>query len=80
MAKHEDINAMSWPQLNDALLECEDVAKLSRWLKATVATGVRYRALRVHGRMNAVRRDQELRAIHAACTPTPIKPTEEEAA
>ena len=60
-----DVNAMSWPQLNDALLKCEDVAKLSRWLKATIqGGGTLYRALRIHGRLTAVRRVQELAAIH----------------
>ena len=67
MAKRgsNDVNAMSWPQLNDALLKCEDVAKLSRWLKATMqGGGTLYRALRIHGRLTAVRRVQELATIH----------------
>jgi hypothetical protein len=60
-----DVNAMSWPQLNDALVKCEDVVKLGRWLKATMqGGGTLYRALRIHGRLTAVRRVQELAAIH----------------
>jgi hypothetical protein len=66
MAKRGSVNAMSWPQLNDALLKCEDVAKLSRWLKATIqGGGTLYRALRIHGRLTAVRRVQEMAAIQA---------------
>jgi hypothetical protein len=49
--------------MNTALLACEDVGQLQRWLTETVASGLLYRALRVHGRMNCVRRAQEIRNI-----------------
>jgi hypothetical protein len=73
------IITMTWPRLCDALLECDDVAMLNRWLMATVESGGSlYRALRIHGRLSAVRRTQELKVIHAACKP--VKPIEIEAA
>jgi hypothetical protein len=68
MTKRDDVNAMSWPKLCDALLDCQDVARLSRWLRDTMAAGgPPYRAMRVHGRLSAVRRHHELKAIRAAC-------------
>lgn len=57
------VNSLSWPELNRALAALQDVKILQRWLRDTVAGGSLYRALRVHGRMNAVRREQEIAAI-----------------
>lgn len=58
-----DITKLSYTALNTTLLECNDVSVLMDWLTKTMATGVLYRALRVHGRMSAVRRAQELAKI-----------------
>ena len=54
---------LSYSEMNDALLACDNQAVLQQWLSATVASGVLYRALRVHGRLNAVRRAQEVAGI-----------------
>ena len=62
-----DVLELCYTDLNNALLECEDQAVLHRWLSATVASGVLYRALRVHGRLNAVRRAQEVATIKKTC-------------
>ena len=61
---------LSWSQLNEALLECDDVATLQRWLaEVTAKTKSVHRALRVHSRMNTVRRAKEVaetrRLVHA---------------
>ena len=56
-------NNLNWPALCKALLECGHVPTLQRWLDETVSTGSLYRALRVHGRLSAVRRAQELEAL-----------------
>ena len=66
--KHEEeasirVTELSYSEMNDALLACDDQAMLQQWLSATVASGVLYRALRVHGRLNAVRRAQEVAGI-----------------
>jgi hypothetical protein len=63
-----DPNELSWSALCSQLLLCSDVATLQRWLAVTVTGGMLYRALRVHGRMNAVRRAQELEEIKRKCT------------
>lgn len=60
-----DITKLTYPDMNAALLACEDVGQLQRWLTETVASGLLYRALRVHGRMNCVRRAQEISDIKA---------------
>jgi hypothetical protein len=74
------VNALTWPKLCEAVLACEDVPTLNRWLKATVEGGqTLYRALRIHGRLNAVRRAQEIKAIHAAVGPKPIAAKEDAA-
>jgi hypothetical protein len=65
--KREDVTFLSYSDLNTALLECDDLKVLNAWLSATVASGVLYRALRVHGRLNAVRRVQEVQAIKQTC-------------
>lgn len=57
------VTKLEWKQLNDNLLTCEDVHVLQHWLDVTVRSGKLYRALRVHGRLNAVRRKQEIAAI-----------------
>lgn len=59
--------------LNEELLDCEDTARLGAMLKKEVGAKCLYRALRVHGRLNAVRRAQEIRAIEAACLRRPLK-------
>jgi hypothetical protein len=65
--KIEDVTQISYEDLNTALLECDDLMQLNKWLSAVVASGVLYRALRVHGRLNAVRRAQEVQAIKKTC-------------
>ena len=67
MAKKLDVTQESYNDLNIRLLACTDLAALHKWLSATVASGVLYRALRVHGRLNAVRRAQEVAAIKKTC-------------
>ena len=62
-----DVLELCYTDLNNALLACTDQNELHQWLSDTVATGVLYRALRVHGRMNAVRRAQEVAAIKKTC-------------
>ena len=65
--KSEDVTALSYGEMNDALLACDDQNELHKWLSDTIATGVLYRALRVHGRLNAVRRAQEIATIKQTC-------------
>ena len=65
--KSEDITALSYSEMNDALLACNSQEQLHHWLSDTVATGVLYRSLRVHGRLNAVRRAQEVEVIKKTC-------------
>lgn len=55
---------LSWAQLNEVLLECDDLPTLKRWVNEMAAeSGSVYRVVRVHGRMNAVRRAQEIKVI-----------------
>ena len=58
-----DVNTLSWGRLCVALLACDDVAQLQRWLTEVAKGGSLYRALRVHGRLSAVRRAKELAAL-----------------
>lgn len=63
-----DVNALSWGELNTRLTEISDVNLLQQWLDATVAKGgPEYRAVRIHGRLSAVRREQELAGIKEQC-------------
>ncbi len=55
-----DSTIFSWARLNAALLECEDERMLRNWLEAQISAGRRTRALRVYGRLSAVRRAREL--------------------
>jgi len=58
---------LGWLELNALLLECDDLDTLQRWLEqAMVGSNSVRRALRVHGRLCAVRRAVEVRAIRAA--------------
>ena len=61
--KGMDVTTLSWPALCDLLLKTDDVELMRGWLAATVKTGSTYRAMRIHGRMNGVRRAQEIEAI-----------------
>ena len=54
---------VSWAALNACLLDCEDQTELRRWLGREVASHRKTRALRVYGRLSAVRRAQEVRAL-----------------
>ena len=56
---------MSWSQLNAALMETEDEGKLAAWLKEMLdgASMSMSRALRIHGRLNGVRRAREIKEI-----------------
>ena len=58
-----DVTALSWSGLNRALQGCKDVATLQAWLTEMMRTGRMTRALRVYGRLSAVRRTEEIRAI-----------------
>lgn len=63
-----DVNAISWGELNTRLTEISDVTVLRKWLDDTMAKGgPKYRAVRIHGRLNAVRREQELETIKEHC-------------
>ena len=61
-----NVNSLTWSQLNVALMTADE-RTLTRWLRETVATGSLYRAIRVHGRMNALRKEREIAEIRAAC-------------
>lgn len=57
------VTQLSWSQLNYVLLDCDDVKTLQDWLDATVATGLVTRSVRIYGRLSAVRRASELKAL-----------------
>ena len=63
MPKNQDVTVLCYTDLNTELLACNDVDTLQAWLADTVKTGSLYRSIRVHSRMNAVRRAQELADI-----------------
>jgi hypothetical protein len=67
LAKKLDVVQESYSDLNTKLLACKDLKQLQTWLSDTVASGVLYRALRIHGRLNTVRRAQEIDAIKKTC-------------
>jgi hypothetical protein len=54
--------------LNASLMACADIDELRAWLEAEKASGCLYRALRVHGRLSAVRREAELKDIRRSCS------------
>lgn len=63
-----DINALQWKDLNELLLNTDDEPTLRRWLQQTLEGGLPvYRALRIHGRLNAVRRAREIEDIKRKC-------------
>lgn len=64
--KAKGVNQLGWAELNSALMTANE-AMLARWLKVTVASGSLYRSLRVHGRLNAARKEREIAEIKAAC-------------
>ena len=57
------VRRMTWTELNARLVETEDEAVLRRWLKDAVQGGRFNRAMRIHGRLSAVRRAREHREI-----------------
>jgi hypothetical protein len=57
------VTQLSWSQLNYVLLDCDDVKTLQDWLDVTVATGLVTRSVRIYGRLSAVRRAGELKAL-----------------
>lgn len=58
------VAALSWSELNEALLGCEDMRTLGAWLDETVESTMSLaRALRVHARLNLVRRRAEMEEI-----------------
>jgi len=67
-AAPESVAGLTFYDLNALLLQTEDVDLLQKWLNQTVAEGILYRALRIHGRLNGVRRQQELSRIRKACS------------
>lgn len=55
---------MSWPELNRVVKQCGDEAKLRRWLRDEMQRrGPIYRAMRIYGRLSAVRRKREVDEI-----------------
>ena len=64
MSKDTAATELSWNELNVELTKCTDVKLLETWLKQTIRTGSLYRSLRIHGRLSAVRRAQEIQQIH----------------
>ena len=65
MTNAVDVNTVSWTDLNDLLLRCDDLSQLRRWLDVTAGDGVLSRAIRVYGRFSTVRRAGELRELKA---------------
>ena len=61
-----NVNSLTWAELNVALMTADE-RTLARWLRETVATGSLYRALRVHGRLNALRKEREIAEIRTRC-------------
>jgi hypothetical protein len=66
------LHATSFNALNESLIECVDVGALQKQLDIEKTSGCFYRAMRVYGRLSAVRRAQELKALRQACV-TPKK-------
>ena len=60
-------DGLSWSLLNEVLLATENLNDLQQLLEAITTSGRMARALRVHGRMNTVRRAIELREIKRRC-------------
>lgn len=58
-----EVTQLSWADLNELLINTTDEKQLAKWLEETVRSGSEYRALRVHGRLNAVRRQREIEDI-----------------
>lgn len=58
---------MSWAALNTALAACEDEAVLTRWLRLSIEDGRLTRAVRVYGRLSAVRRKREVEELRTKC-------------
>lgn len=59
----DDILDLSWPELNERLLACEDEAVLRCWLDAAIAAGRATYAFRTYGRYTTVRRAREVEKI-----------------
>ena len=57
----------SFNELNESLMACSNVSELQVWLEVEKASGCLYRAVRVHGRLSAVRREAELKDILRMC-------------
>ena len=66
MPRQVSIVDLSRRGLNDALMRCNDEAKLDGWMKDEVRAGRLYRAERVYRRYAAVRRVRELRGLKTA--------------
>jgi hypothetical protein len=62
-----DITKLSWAELNAKLIACDDLPTLQTWLDSAMAAPMsRTCVKRIYGRMNAVRRAVETRALAAA--------------
>jgi hypothetical protein len=57
------IHSLSWSALNRLLLTCADEQILRQWLDDTAAAGRATRAMRIYGRLSAVRRTHELKIL-----------------
>jgi len=63
----QDITKLSWAELNDALIHCNDMPTLQRWLDSAIAAPMSRTCIkRIYGRVSAVRRAVETRTLTTA--------------
>ena len=65
----KDITEVSWVELNILLSQSYDTVELRRWIALTLKSqrkSRKYRAIRIYGRLSAVRRMEELKEIEEA--------------
>ena len=59
-----DVISLSWFRLNEALLKCDDLVVLQQWMEVAITGGdTLLRVLRIHSRLNVVRRTREVKAL-----------------
>jgi hypothetical protein len=62
---------LSWSRLNEALLECDDLIVLQRWMEEAIAgSDTLGRVLRIHSRLNVVRNAKEVKALKSIVAQT----------